>query len=201
MMLRVRTKLTLLTIFLTLGSLGLAGQEVMESSHPIKYHEVRLNLFALPFASEFSAEYEYATAPNLSIGCTMSAYIGDKSACRLFFPTFGVMPYGRWYFGGVLFSMKKPNAGFFLEANSSIAYNDNLRNVHYEYSSETEKWEKKIEERSGVSWGIGLGGGFKLVTRSNWSGEISCRLGRNIVKVSKWNIAYIYPAISVGYRF
>ena len=53
---RIRTKLTLLTIFLTLGSLGLAGQEVVESSHPIKYHEVRLNLFALPFASEFAAE-------------------------------------------------------------------------------------------------------------------------------------------------
>lgn len=172
-----------------------------EPPTPEKRNEVRLNLYApIPFQA-VALEYERALALDVGVGVMASAYFGPNRFNVIFFPTAGVMPYGRWYFGGVLFSMKKPNAGFFLEANSSIAYNDNLRNVHYEYSSETEKWEKKIEERSGVSWGIGLGGGFKLVTRSNWSGEISCRLGRNIVKVSKWNIAYIYPAISVGYRF
>ncbi len=172
-----------------------------EPPTPEKRNEVRLNLYApLPYQA-VALEYERALALDVGVGVMASAYFGPNRFNVIFFPTAGVMPYGRWYFGGVLFSMKKPNAGFFLEANSSIAYNDNLRNVHYEYSSETEKWEKQIEERSGVSWGIGLGGGFKLVTRSNWSGEISCRLGRNIVKVSKWNIAYIYPAISVGYRF
>ncbi len=206
MMLRLPTKLTLLTIFLTLGSLGLAGQEVVvpgepEPPTPEKRNEVRLNLYApLPYQA-VALEYERAVALDVGVGVMASAYFGSDRLNVVLFPTAGVMPYGRWYFGGVLFSMKKPNAGFFLEANSSIAYNDNLRNVHYEYSPETGKREKQIEERRGVSWGIGLGGGFKLVTRSNWSGEISCRLGRNMVKVSKWNIAYIFPAISVGYRF
>lgn len=200
------TRLILSTMLLALSSLCLAAQEVVVPGEPKpptpeKRNEVRLNLYApLPFQA-VALEYERALALDVGVGVMASAYFGPNRFNVIFFPTAGVMPYGRWYFGGVLFSMKKPNAGFFLEANSSIAYNDNLRNVHYEYSSETEKWEKKIEERSGVSWGIGLGGGFKLVTRSNWSGEISCRLGRNIVKVSKWNIAYIYPAISVGYRF
>ncbi len=199
-------RLILSTMLLVLSSLCLAAQEVVvpgepEPPTPEKRNEVRLNLYApIPFQA-VALEYERALALDVGVGVMASAYFGPNRFNVIFFPTAGVMPYGRWYFGGVLFSMKKPNAGFFLEANSSIAYNDNLRNVHYEYSSETEKWEKKIEERSGVSWGIGLGGGFKLVTRSNWSGEISCRLGRNIVKVSKWNIAYIYPAISVGYRF
>ena len=200
------TRLILSTMLLALSSLCLAAQEVVvpgepEPPTPEKRNEVRLNLYApLPFQA-VALEYERALALDVGVGVMASAYFGPNRFNVVFFPTAGVMPYGRWYFGGVLFSMKKPNAGFFLEANSSIAYNDNLRNVHYEYSSETEKWEKQIEERSGVSWGIGLGGGFKLVTRSNWSGEISCRLGRNIVKVSKWNVAYIYPAISVGYRF
>ena len=200
------TRLILSTMLLALSSLCLAAQEVVVPGEPEpptleKRNEVRLNLYApLPFQA-VALEYERALALDVGVGVMASAYFGPNRFNVVFFPTAGVMPYGRWYFGGVLFSMKKPNAGFFLEANSSIAYNDNLRNVHYEYSSETEKWEKQIEERSGVSWGIGLGGGFKLVTRSNWSGEISCRLGRNIVKVSKWNIAYIYPAISVGYRF
>ena len=172
-----------------------------EPPTPEKRNEVRLNLQApIPYQA-VSLEYERAVALDVGVGVMASAYFGSDRLNVILFPTAGVMPYGRWYFGGVLFSMKMPNAGFFLEANSSIAYNDNLRNVHYEYSPETGKREKQIEERSGISWGIGLGGGFKLVTRSNWSGEISCRLGRNIVKVSKWNVAYIYPAISVGYRF
>lgn len=199
MMLRVRTKLMLLTIFLTLSSLWLAAQEVVESSSPIKYHEVRLNLLALPYASELSAEYEYATAPNLSIGCTVSAYIGDESARGLSFPTFGVMPYGRWYFGGKWFSIASPNAGFLIEVNSAIGYYDKLKNVHY-----SGPWmeRKRTEEIvSGTSCGIGLGAGFKYVTRRGWSVEASLRIGRNLVKASNRNGGYIYPAISVGYRF
>ena len=196
---RIQTKLTLLTIFLTLGSLGLAAQMRVEPSHPVKYHEVRLNLFALLFASEFSAEYEYAAAPNLSIGCTMSAYIGDKSACRLFFPTFGVMPYCRWYFGGNRFAFTRPNAGFLIEVNSAIGYYDKLKNVHY-----SGPWmdRKRTEEIvSGTSCGIGLGAGFKYITQNGWSAEASLRMGINLVQVAQWNFAYIYPAISVGHYF
>ena len=172
-----------------------------EPPTPERLNEIRLNLYAPVVHKALSLEYERAVAQDVGVGAMASAYFSSNRFNVIFFPTVGVMPYGRWYFGGRWLSISKPNAGFFLEANSSIAYNDNLRNVHYEYSPETEKREKQIEERSGISWGIGLGGGFKLVTRSNWSGEISCRLGRNIVKVSKWNFAYIYPAISVGYRF
>ena len=200
------TQLILSTILLALSSLWLAGQVVVvpgepEPPTPNKLNEVRLNLLApIPFQA-ISLEYECAVALDVGVGVMASTYFGTERANVVFFPTAGVMPYGRWYFGGHLFSMTKPNAGFFLEANSSIAYNDNLRNAHYEYSTENEKWEKTFEERSGISWGIGLGAGLKLVSRSNWSGEVSLRLGRNIVKVSKWNVAYIYPAVSVGYRF
>lgn len=199
MMLRVRTKLTLLTIFLTLSSLGLAAQEVVESSSPIKYHEVRLNLLALPYASELSAEYEYATASPFSIGCTVSAYIGDESASGLSFPTFGVMPYGRWYFGGNWFSIASPNAGFLIEVNSAIGYYDKLKNVHY--SGPWMNLKRTEEIVSGTSCGIGLGTGFKYVTRRGWSAEASLRMGVNLVEAAQKNFAYIYPAISVGYRF
>lgn len=196
---RIRTKLTLLTIFLTLGSLGIVAQEVVVPSHPVKYHEVRLNLFALPYASELSAEYEYATAPNLSIGCTVSTYIGDESASGLSFPTFGVMPYGRWYFGGNWFSIASPNAGFLIEVNSAIGYYDKLKNVHY--SGPWMNMKRTEEIVSGTSFGIGLGAGFKYVMRRGWSAEASLRIGINLVEAAQWNFAYIYPAISVGYRF
>lgn len=196
---RIRTKLTLLTIFLTLGSLGIVAQEVVVPSHPVKYHEVRLNLLALPYASELSAEYEYATAPNLSIGCTVSTYIGDESASGLSFPTFGVMPYGRWYFGGNWFSIASPNAGFLIEVNSAIGYYDKLKNVHY--SGPWMNMKRTEEIVSGTSFGIGLGAGFKYVMRRGWSAEASLRIGINLVEAAQWNFAYIYPAISVGYRF
>ena len=193
------TRLILSTILLALSSLGLAAQEVVESSSPIKYHEVRLNLLALPYASELSAEYEYATASPFSIGCTVSAYIGDESASGLSFPTFGVMPYGRWYFGGNWFSIASPNAGFLIEVNSAIGYYDKLKNVHY--SGPWMNLKRTEEIVSGTSCGIGLGAGFKYVTQNGWSAEASLRMGVNLVEAAQWNFAYIYPAISVGYRF
>ena len=204
MMPRLLTKLTLLTIFLALSSLGLAAQEVMvlgepEPPTPEKRNEVRWNVYAPVVHAAISIEYERVILLNVGVGAMASTYFGKNHCNDIFFPTVGVMPYGRWYFGGRLVSISKPNAGFFLEANSSIAYNDKLRNVYYNiFPNEFEIW---YEETSGISWGIGLGAGFKFITRSNWSGEVSLRLGRNLVTASNRNGGYIFPAISVGYRF
>ena len=197
-------RLMLCTMLLALSSLGLAAQEVVvpgapESSTPNKLNEVRLNPFALVVHAAISIEYERAILLNVGVGVMASTYFGEKRCNDIFFPTVGGMPYARWYFGGRLFSIAKPNAGFFLEANSSIAYNHNLRNVYYNiFPNEFEIW---YEETSGISWGIGLGAGFKFITRNNWSGEVSLRLGRNLVKASNRNGGYIFPALSVGYRF
>lgn len=197
-------RLMLCTMLLALSSLGLAAQEVVvpgapEPPTPSKLNEVRLNPFALVVHAAISIEYERAILLNVGVGVMASTYFGEKRCNDIFFPTVGGMPYARWYFGGRLFSIAKPNAGFFLEVNSSIAYNDKLRNVYYNiFPNEFEIW---YEETSGISWGIGLGAGFKFITRNNWSGEVSLRLGRNLVKASNRNGGYIFPALSVGYRF
>lgn len=201
---RLLTKLTLLTILLALSSLGLAAQVVVvlgepEPPTPEKRNEVRWNVYAPVVHAAISIEYERVILLNVGVGAMASTYFGKNHCNDIFFPTVGVMPYGRWYFGGRLVSISKPNAGFFLELNSSIAYNDNLRNVYYNiFPNEFEIW---YEETSGISWGIGLGAGFKFITRNNWSGEVSLRLGRNLVKASNRNGGYIFPALSVGYRF
>ena len=197
-------RLMLCTMLLALSSLGLVAQEVVvpgapEPPTPNKLNEVRLNPFALVVHAAISIEYERAILLNVGVGVMASTYFGEKRCNDIFFPTVGGMPYARWYFGGRLFSIAKPNAGFFLEANSSIAYNHNLRNVYYDISPN--KFEIWDEEASGISWGIGLGAGFKFITRNNWSGEESLRLGRNLVKASNRNGGYIFPALSVGYRF
>lgn len=198
------TRLILGTMLLALSSLGLAAQEVVvpgepEPSTPEKRNEVRWNAYAPVIHAAISIEYERVILLNVGVGAMASTYFGENRCNDIFFPTVGVMPYGRWYFGGRLFSIAKPNAGFFLEANSSIAYNDKLRNVYYNiFPNEFEIW---YEETSGISWGIGLGAGFKFITRNNWSGEVSLRLGRNFVTASNRNGGYIFPALSVGYRF
>ena len=198
------TRLILSTILLALSSFGLAAQVVVvpgepEPPTPEKRNEVRWNVYAPVVHAAISIGYERVILLNVGVGAMASTYFGKNHCNDIFFPTVGVMPYGRWYFGGRLVSISKPNAGFFLEANSSIAYNDKLRNVYYNiFPNEFEIW---YEETSGISWGIGLGAGFKFITRSNWSGEVSLRLGRNLVKASNRNGGYIYPAVSVGYRF
>ena len=198
------TRLILSTILLALSSFGLAAQVVVvpgepEPPTPEKRNEVRWNVYAPVVHAAISIGYERVILLNVGVGSMASTSFGKNHCNDIFFPTVGVMPYGRWYFGGRLVSISKPNAGFFLEANSSIAYNDKLRNVYYNiFPNEFEIW---YEETSGISWGIGLGAGFKFITRSNWSGEVSLRLGRNLVKASNRNGGYIYPAVSVGYRF
>ena len=170
-----------------------------EAPLPPTLNEVRLNLLAPVAFKAVSLEYERSTAKvkDLGFGAAVSAsfaHTGDFEATV--FPTFGVMPYARWYFGGKKLAATRLNSGFFIEANTAINYHRYTRNSYKGYYE-----EPTTETKQGASWGIGLGGGWKLVSRSNWSGEISLRVGRNLVKGDAVDEAYVYPAISVGYRF
>ena len=171
-----------------------------EAPLPQTLNEVRLNLLAPVAFKAISLEYERSTTKvkDLGFGATISAsfaHTGDYETT--IFPTFGVMPYARWYFGGKRLAATRLNSGFFIEANTAINYHRYTRNSYKEYYG----GEPTTETKQGASWGIGLGGGWKLVSRSNWSGEISLRVGRNLVKGDDADDMYVYPAISVGYRF
>lgn len=172
-------------------------QGAPEDPMPFSRNEVRLNLLPPVAMKTLSLEYERAVLKDLGVGAFINAYLGAQDSKPPFYPTFSAVPYARWYFGGKRLSMTRTTSGFFLEANSSIGYDRDV--YHAEYDSKT--GEMKSESRSGVCWGIGLGAGWKYVSRSNWSGEIGLRAGRNIVKVAEHDVAYLYPFISVGYRF
>lgn len=199
----LRKALTLCVLIIAAGY-GLSAQVVVvqgepEAPLPQTFNEVRLNLLAPVAFKAVSLEYERSTAKvkDLGFGATVSAsfaHTGDFNTTV--FPTFGVMPYARWYFGGKKLATTRLNSGFFIEANTAINYHRYTRNSYKGYYE-----EPTTETKQGASWGIGLGGGWKLVSRSNWSGEISLRVGRNLVKGDAADEAYVYPAISVGYRF
>ncbi len=198
----LRKALTLCVLIFAAGY-GLSAQVVVvqgepEAPLPPTLNEVRLNLLAPVAFKAVSLEYERSTAKvkDLGFGATVSAsfaHTGDYETT--IFPTFGVMPYARWYFGGKKLAATRLNSGFFIEANTAINYHRYTRNSYKEY------YGGETETKQGASWGIGLGGGWKLVSRSNWSGEISLRVGRNLVKGDDADDVYVYPAISVGYRF
>lgn len=199
----LRKAFTLCVLIIAAGY-GLSAQVVVvqgepEAPLPQTLNEVRLNLLAPVAFKAVSLEYERSTAKvkDLGFGATVSAsfaHTGDYETT--IFPTFGVMPYARWYFGGKKLAATRLNSGFFIEANTAINYHRYTRNSYKGYYE-----EPTTETKQGASWGIGLGGGWKLVSRSNWSGEISLRVGRNLVKGDAVDEAYVYPAISVGYRF
>ena len=170
-----------------------------EAPLPQTLNEVRLNLLAPVAFKAVSLEYERATTKvkDLGFGATISAsFAQGKDYEASLFPAFGVMPYARWYFGGKKLSMTRLNSGFFIEANTAVNFN-RFTIKHYNPANE----QTTSENKRSTSWGIGLGGGWKFVSRSNWSGEISIRVGRNLVKGEDFDDVYVHPAISVGYRF
>lgn len=201
---KLLSKAFALCVLIIAAGYGLSAQVVVvqgepEAPLPQTFNEVRLNLLAPVAFKAVSLEYERSTAKvkDLGFGAAVSAsfaHTGDFNTTV--FPTFGVMPYARWYFGGKKLAATRLNSGFFIEANTAINYHQYTRNSYKGYYE-----EPTTETKQGASWGIGLGGGWKLVSRSNWSGEISLRVGRNLVKGDAADEAYVYPAISVGYRF
>ena len=201
---KLLSKALTLCVLIIAAGYGLSAQVVVvqgepEAPLPQTLNEVRLNLLAPVAFKAVSLEYERSTAKvkDLGFGAAVSAsfaHTGDFEATV--FPTFGVMPYARWYFGGKKLAATRLNSGFFIEANTAINYHRYTRNSYKGYYE-----EPTTETKQGASWGIGLGGGWKLVSRSNWSGEISLRAGRNLVKGDGADDMYVYPAISVGYRF
>lgn len=166
-----------------------------EAPLPNSLNEVRLNLLMPVAFKSISLEYERAILKDLGVGAALTSCLAKADDRENYLvPRFGVMPYARWYFGGKKLSMARPNSGFFLEANTALNF--------IQYSDWSNKDSSNTPEtKSGVSWGIGLGFGWKFVSRSNWSGEIGLRAGRNLLKVAGGNEAYVHPAISVGYRF
>ena len=199
----LRQALTLCVLILAAGY-SLPAQVVVvqgepEAPLPRTLNEVRLNLLAPVAFKAIALEYERSTTKvkDLGFGATINvSFAHTRDYETSVFPTFGVMPYARWYFGGKRLAATRLNSGFFIEANTAINYHRYTRNSYNGYYE-----EPTTETKQGASWGIGLGGGWKFVSRSNWSGEISLRAGRNLVKGDGADDVYVYPAISVGYRF
>ena len=130
-----------LCVLIIAAGYGLSAQVVVvqgepEAPLPQTLNEVRLNLLAPVAFKAISLEYERSTAKvkDLGFGAAINAcfaHTGDYETT--IFPTFGVMPYARWYFGGKKLAATRLNSGFFIEANTAINYHRYTRNSYKEY--------------------------------------------------------------------
>jgi len=146
-------------------------------------HEVKLNVGLFLATGTVEGSYEYFFSEDISIGGTL--YADNKPTD--FNGRFGIGPNLRAYFFGF-----SPRGGFFAE----------VFGLYYTGEDDVEEGELIDRDLKFSTAALGLGGGHKLVTRSErFSLEFNIGIGRNF-NTPDFRSAFMYRGgLSVGYRF
>lgn len=163
----------------------------LQKDSPTKLNEVKLNLGTTIFSLYPEISYERILNEDFSVGAAAGISLdmdGDN------YPTnFSLIPYARWFFGGNANNLQKYGAGFFIEANGALtAYREVEDNVFYHYNGTYEPSKKSV-----LGAGLGLGIGWKYLSKNNWVGEFMFGIGRDFVNDG----AYMRSGITIGKRF
>ena len=149
-------------------------------------NEIRANLL-MSVIGLLTFDYEYFAEDNFGVGVTGSlSMLENRNWNNL---RGMVLPYGRLYFS------RDPNAGFFIEGNTGMVFYADSRPV---YDSEGYQIAVNNDDTE-IYFGIGVGTGYKLLTRNNWIGELQLGIGRVFGK--NHMTAYPRVGISIGKRF
>ena len=144
-------------------------------------NEVSLNLGSTVFLRYPVITYERILAPDFSIGASLGFNLADEHSMN-----FNLTPFARWFFGGNRETMNRAGTGFFIEANTAFYSLDRF------YS----RWDGSGGS-STFDFGVGLGIGWKYLSRNNWTGEILLGGGRGFAHDT------VFPrgGVSLGRRF
>ncbi len=176
-------KKTIVTSLLFLTASILFAQQ-KDTSFFNKRNEIKVNLPVSIFAEFMDVSYERVLQEDISIGASLGCSLSNGGYAGL---KYQIAPYFRWFFGGSSESARKYAAGFFIEANSSVF----SRNDHKVYIDD------KLVKDSKFGAGLGIGIGWKYVSKNNWCGEISFGGGRDFLNDG----GYPRFGISIGKRF
>ncbi|WP_116496092.1 hypothetical protein [Balneicella halophila] len=130
--------------------------------------------------------YERILDEDISVGASLGVSVDDGDT---YVGKYQFSPYFRWFFGGDRESARKYAAGFFIEVNASV------------YSVKGDEdiggGSNKTNFERGAGLGVGLG--WKYVSKNNWVGEIFLGGGKDM----SGNDIGGYPraGISIGKRF
>lgn len=155
----------------------------LAKDEPVKLNEVKLNLGTTIFALYPEFSYERILSEDFGVGA--SAGIGLNSEDSEYDLHFSFMPYARWYFGGDAANLQKYGAGFYLELNAALI------------SRPVDGYTTGVVSQTGLGAGVGLGIGWKYLSKNNWVGEFMLGLGRDFVN----DMPYPRAGITLGRRF
>ncbi|BDE82731.1 autotransporter outer membrane beta-barrel domain-containing protein [Porphyromonas somerae] len=162
-----------------------------------KPHEVKLNLITSTVMLHPEVAYDYTINTDLSVGGRVSFNIkNDNDQADETLGNFQISPYVRWHF----YKNTSGNAlrGFYVEGNmayTNYTYVSNrILNVNDpEHIMTTEKSKAN-------QFGLGVGLGYRWITKGAWSFELGAVAGRNLLNNDAPNV-YWNTIFSIGKRF
>lgn len=162
-----------------------------------KPHEVKLNLITSTVMLHPEVAYDYTINTDLSVGGRVSFNIkNDNDQADETLGNFQISPYVRWHF----YKNTSGNAlrGFYVEGNmayTNYTYVSNrILNVNDpEHIMTTEKSKAN-------QFGLGVGAGYRWITKGAWSFELGAVAGRNLLNNDAPNV-YWNTIFSIGKRF
>ena len=181
-----------IVLFVALLGIGFFANAQEKESIIFKQNEVKLNLPMAIFGKYLEVSYERILMEDLGVGANVGfSYAKEEDQNR----TFQFLPYVNWYFNGSSESTKKYASGFFIQANTAIT--SQTSRIAYDRYNDT-----ITEYPSSTNFGIGMGFGWKFVSRNNWTGVIYFGGGRNINTSSdSVNSFYGTGGLYIGKRF
>lgn len=162
-----------------------------------KPHEVKLNLITSTVMLHPEVAYDYTINTDLSVGGRVSFNIkNDNDQADETLGNFQISPYVRWHF----YKNTSGNAlrGFYVEGN--MAYTNytyvsnrilNVNDPEHIMTTETSKANQ---------FGLGVGAGYRWITKGAWSFELGAVAGRNLLNNDAPNV-YWNTIFSIGKRF
>ena len=162
-----------------------------------KPHEVKLNLITSTVMLHPEVAYDYTINTDLSVGGRVSFNIkNDNDQADETLGNFQISPYVRWHF----YKNTSGNAlrGFYVEGNmayTNYTYVSNrILNVNDpEHIMTTEKSKAN-------QFGLGVGLGYRWITKGAWSFELGAVAGRILLNNDAPNV-YWNTIFSIGKRF
>ena len=162
-----------------------------------KPHEVKLNLITSTVMLHPEVAYDYTINTDLSVGGRVSFNIkNDNDQADETLGNFQISPYVRWHF----YKNTSGNAlrGFYVEGN--MAYT-NYTYVSNRILNVNDPEHIMTTEKSRANqFGLGVGAGYRWITKGAWSFELGSVVGRNLLNNDAPNV-YWNTIFSIGKRF
>lgn len=162
-----------------------------------KPHEVKLNLITSTVMLHPEVAYDYTINTDLSVGGRVSFNIkNDNDQADETLGNFQISPYVRWHF----YKNTSGNAlrGFYVEGN--MAYTNYTYVSNRTLNVNDPEHIMTTEKSKANQFGLGVGAGYRWITKGAWSFELGSVVGRNLLNNDAPNV-YWNTIFSIGKRF